>query len=176
MNLNPTLTLPSDWFFLSDKKSDYIISTINTFNTKKAESHYENKLSLSPEEDFEGVSLTMQEENLIHDLRELYMFEENEGRIEIESFIKKYKLAKVLLEAYGVIREFFKQNIVKIELELDDFEKELEELFIKVEISVEKSEDEIRKLLNIEEKLIKEWLLEKEKSIRDRLNLVVELI
>jgi len=118
----------------------------------------------------------MQEENSIHDLRELYMFEESEDRIEIESFIKKYKLAKVLLEAYGVIREFFKQNIVKIELELDDFEKELEELFIKVEISVKKSEDKIRKLLDIEEKLIKEWLLEKEKSIKDRLNLVVELI
>jgi len=169
MNLDIALPLPSNISSLLSTEKNSIV-TDNIFLGKLLSVYNEN------EEHFQESSLIMQEERTIYNLKSLFVFEESENEMKIESFIKKRRLYNILIEAYEEIYNIFGPKIAEIRLELyKDFEEDWEELFIKVEIKTT-SLDEMKRNLELEKELIKKLLFTKGKIIEEKLNLIVESI
>ena len=169
MNLDIALPLPSNISSLLSTEKNCIV-TDNIFLGKLLSVYNEN------EEHFQESSLIIQEERAIYNLKSLFVFEESENEMKIESFIKKYRLYNILIEAYEEIYNIFGPKIAEIRLELyKDFEEDWEEIFIKVEIKTT-SLDEMKRNLELEKELIKKLLFTKGKIIEEKLNLIVESI
>ncbi len=116
------------------------------------------------------ISVTVQSENSIRDLEDLYTIK---NKTETLNFIKENQLVDVLIEAYHEIQNFFEQ-VIEVKLELyHDFEEEWETLFLIVKLRMN-SPSEMQEMLDKEEMFIKKWLFPKEKLIKGRLKISVE--